>query len=84
LTENAGDEPLYTEGLTSFLCTDEALAIFGAAATEFDTMIPVHGEFQPERSDLRDAHYFNAAALAHTRTFLSHAVKEARRGTPHR
>lgn len=81
---NAGDEPKFTEGLTSFLCTDEALAIFAAAAAEFDSMKLTYGDFQPKRSDGKDAHYTNAAALAHARAFLAHAVKEARRGTPHR
>ncbi len=73
------------DSLTSFLCTDDAKEIFDAAAREFGTLELCHADFKPPRSDNEvDAVKSNAQALKHARSFLRHAVKEARRGTPHR
>ncbi|MBY9064952.1 hypothetical protein K7957_18610 [Sphingomonas yunnanensis] len=73
------------DSLTSFLCTDAARDIYGAAAEEFGSLVPTHKTFKPPRSDGEvEAVKSNEEALDHARAFLRHAVKEARRGTPHR
>jgi tRNA(Arg) A34 adenosine deaminase TadA len=73
------------DSLTSFLCTDDAKAIFDAADQEFKSLKVNHTDFKPTRSDNEvDPVKNNAEALEHARSFLRHAVKEARRGTPHR
>ena len=73
------------DSVTSFLCTDDAREIFDAAAKEFESMAAQHGGFKPPRGDGEvDPVKSNGEALDHARAFLRHAIKEARRGTPHR
>ena len=73
------------DSLTSFLCTDDAREIFEQAAAEFQSMTLDHGDFKPPRGDGEiEPVKSNEEALEHARSFLRHALREARRGTPHR
>jgi len=78
------DADAFTDSLTSFLCTDEAMSIFAKAAEEFKSIELKHPTFVPKRSDREDAFYSNIEALEHARKFLAHAVNQGNRGTPHR
>jgi hypothetical protein len=78
-------KPDVSKGITSFLCTDPAMDIFNAAAAELEHLELRHPEHRPVRSDgLTEGVLSNVEALSHVRAFLLHAVREARRGTPHR
>ncbi len=79
-----GDKPVYTRGITSFLCTDEALTIFKAATDELTSMALTFPRFAPPRTDKEPASFSNAGALEHVRKFLAHAINQGHRGTPHR
>lgn len=80
----AGDKNS-SRGITTFLCTDEAKAIFAAAAEELQTITPSEGDHRPPRSDGQvDGVKSNTEVLDHVRGFLHHAVTMGRRGTPHR
>lgn len=72
------------DSLTSFLCTDEAKAIFDSGAQEFANMKLANEQWTPTRGDGLPATMTNAKALEHAQAFLSHAISTARRGTPHR
>jgi tRNA(Arg) A34 adenosine deaminase TadA len=81
----ANDRPQRSPSITSFLCTDVALEIFEAASQELEAFEPAYPDHRPVRSDGRvDGVFTNSEALSHVRAFLHHAVKEARRATPHR
>lgn len=67
----------YDSGITSFLCTDGARAIFGEAAQAFSTMSA--GTFCPEGSRMT-----NADCLQHARDFYRYADLEGYRGSPHK
>lgn len=74
-----------SRGITTFLCTDEALDIFAAAAAELGAIELKHADHRPPRSDGEtEGVKSNAEVLAHVRGFLAHAVTMGRRGTPHR
>lgn len=78
------DQPVYTKGLTSFLCTDDAKDLFTAAANELQSMVLKHANYAPDRSDGTPATFTNAGALEHAKMFLAHALNQGNRGTPHR
>lgn len=83
----AKDEPKYTGGLTSFLCTDNAKSIFDAAGTELETLNLAHADFAPVLSEpgkQEQRAFSNEWVLAHAKKFLDHALKQGNRGTPHR
>ena len=77
-------KPYYTDGITSFLCTDEALAVFTAASAELQSMVLSYPDYAPTRSDGQPAFYTNAGALVHVKMFLAHALNQGHRATPHR
>jgi hypothetical protein len=74
-----------SKSITSFLCTDQAQAIFEAGSREFATMTPQHAAHRPARTDGQTAGVLsNLESLTHARSFVAHVVAESRRGTPHR
>lgn len=74
-----------SKGITTFLCTDEAKAIFAAAGEEFRKIELQFANHRPPRTDGHtDGVKSNGEVLVYLRKFLDHAVTMARRGTPHR
>jgi tRNA(Arg) A34 adenosine deaminase TadA len=72
------------QGITSFLCTDIAKAIFAAARDELETFELHYGDFAPPKSDGKATGVkSNAYVLGHVRSFLTHVTKQGTRGTPH-
>lgn len=72
--------------ITSFLCTDEAQALFDAARSDLDKYKPQFPTFKPRAADgteVPDA-LTNDQALQHMRRFLDYALVEGHRGTPHK
>ncbi|MCA1815999.1 MAG: hypothetical protein LC746_06255, partial [Acidobacteria bacterium] len=87
------NEPFYTNGaakdnaqsITSYLCTDEALAIYDAGRAEFASLKPAHPEHKPATDPASHTHALtNERALANARTFLDYATSLGKRGTPHK
>ncbi len=66
--------------ITSFLCTDLALANFKSGRETLDTMSLAHADYRPEGQGMQS----NAEVLTQARNFLNYALTEGRRGTPHR
>lgn len=71
--------------ITSFLCTDDALDIYEAAAAEFKKFDLQHGGYTPEisvpdKTRLKN----NAAALKEAQMFLDYAINRGFRASPHR
>lgn len=86
-------EPFYTNGaakdnsqsITSYLCTDAALAIYNAGCEEFRTLKPAHPEHKPATDTASHSHALtNERALSNARTFLDYATSLGKRGTPHK
>lgn len=72
--------------ITSFLCTDEAQSLFNAARSELDNYKPKFPTFRPAAADgteVADA-LTNEQALQHIKRFLTYAIMEGHRGTPHK
>ncbi|WP_247256539.1 deaminase [Pseudomonas moorei] len=74
----AGGKPSTSASITSFLCTDTALAIFKSTATTFESMQLTYPDWQP-----KDGTLTNKQALEHVRSFRTYASMSGRRGTPH-
>lgn len=76
----------FSSSMTSFLCTDEARKIFGAAHDELYTFTPKYGDFRPAASvTLPDGDVLsNEEVLTHLQRFLEYAVTKGQRGTPHK
>ncbi|HEY0098582.1 MAG TPA: deaminase [Pyrinomonadaceae bacterium] len=85
-----GGKPDHSKSITSFLCTKAARDIYGEAAAAFaeylndenklehPTFKPLDKDGQPVKTALT-----NRQSLAELKCFLSYAVGNGRRGTPH-
>lgn len=72
--------PIASPAVTSFLCTDEAKAIYASAAAELDAWDTTeHPEYQPNPSALT-----NQQVLVEARDFLDWVNRLDNRGAPHR
>lgn len=76
----------HSPAITSYLCTDDAMAIFADAAAELERITVRFSAYQP-----RDASgqkipkaRTNADVLDHVGRFLKYAIACGHRGTPHR
>jgi tRNA(Arg) A34 adenosine deaminase TadA len=72
----------FTTSITSFLCTKAARDIFSRGAQEFAAFKVQHPTWKPDVGTLTQL--TNAAVLKECQHFVEYAIKEARRGTPHR
>ncbi|MGC4121233.1 MAG: hypothetical protein QM765_42985 [Myxococcales bacterium] len=73
--------------VTSYLCTDEAMAIFEQAASDFlaKPFDLSHADFIPTEKGKRvDGAMSNAAVLSHLQRFFKYASEIGERGTPHK
>jgi len=74
-----------TQSITSFLCTDDAKAIFEQANTEFSAYKVKHPGFKPNgNGDGSSGMLSNQEALEHIRHFYDYASLYGRRGTAHK
>ena len=76
-----------TPSITSFLCTDAALAIYDQATQEFlaVTKLSSPGYRRPARDgQVPETALTNDEVLTEVRQFRDYALAEGRRGTPHR
>lgn len=78
ISPKSGEKPVTSASMTSFLCTDTALAIFKSAATAFEGLQLSYPDWQPKEGVLT-----NKQALEHVRSFRAYASASGRRGTPH-
>ena len=78
-------KPDSSSGITSFLCTDAARAIFSKARDELGSLTLQHGGFAPPKAGSDNADVkTNADVLGHVRSFLAHVLRQGTRATPHR
>jgi tRNA(Arg) A34 adenosine deaminase TadA len=88
-------KPFYTDpkgvvspdpSITSFICTDAALAIYTAAQTQLSTFQVAFPAYCPPSSTgiVLPGTLSNADVLADVQQFLSYAANCAHRGTPHK
>ena len=92
--DNVGTTPFYTKGtqkpdtaqsITSFLCTDEALSIFQAAAAQLSQMQLKYPDYTPLDSTTNQPRGLNnQSALEHSQQFFIYASHLGLRGTPHK
>jgi tRNA(Arg) A34 adenosine deaminase TadA len=84
--EKGKDEPKpnFDPSITSFLCTDQALKIFSAAAIEFDGMALTFKNGKPASPDKNKDPWTNEECLSHAREFYDYANVEGFRGSPHK
>src|SRR5260370_28302927 len=74
-----------SQSITSYLCTDNALAIFQRAVEKFRSYVVEYPDFRPTDSGSGDARLLtNAKVKAHTQSFYEYALQCGRRGTPHK
>jgi tRNA(Arg) A34 adenosine deaminase TadA len=73
--------PIYTQSITSFLCTDAALDIFEAGAAEFDKMQLKHPA--AKSANLPEV-WSNKQCLEEAKKFFSYASILGFRGSPHK
>jgi hypothetical protein len=71
----------FAPSITSFLCTDDAFAIFSAGADELKNM---ELKFPAERNPTKQMSWTNQQCLDHTRRFFDYADVEGFRGSPHK
>ncbi|KWV91768.1 deaminase [Erythrobacter sp. YT30] len=77
-------EELRTSSITSFLCTEAALAPFSRAAQAFRDMELEVPKYRPAKEGKTDGPISNKCALREAREFVEYAKKKGSRGTPHR
>jgi tRNA(Arg) A34 adenosine deaminase TadA len=85
-------QPFYVNGtvkdqaqsITSFLCTDDARAIFEQANTELNRYKVKHPGFKPDDGSGSSGMLSNQEALEHIRQFYDYASLYGRRGTAHK
>jgi tRNA(Arg) A34 adenosine deaminase TadA len=80
-------KPDKSPSITSFLCTDEALAVFAEGGWQLEAMTSVqHPQFVPACSngETMAATMPNADVLEHVKRFYRYATTSGRRGTPHK
>ena len=71
----------FAPSITSFLCTDDAFAIFSAGADELKNM---ELKFPAERNPTKQLSWTNQQCLDHARRFFDYADVEGFRGSPHK
>jgi len=71
-------EPVFTQSITSFLCTDDALEVFKDGAKAFHEL-----NASSDRSTEEEA-WTNDECLDEARTFFKYADTEGFRGSPHK
>jgi hypothetical protein len=71
-------EPVFTQSITSFLCTDDALEVFMEGAKAFREL-----NASSDRSSEKEA-WTNDKCLDEARTFFNYADVEGFRGSPHK
>jgi len=76
-----GGPPDFAPSITSFLCTDDAYAIFSAGADELKNM---ELKFPAERNPTKQMSWTNQQCLDHARRFFDYADVEGFRGSPHK
>ncbi len=79
----SGGDPAQWSGsnsITSFLCTDLACDPCKSGRASLDGMVLKHGDYRPEGVGMLS----NGEELLQVRSFLTYALTEGRRGTPHR
>lgn len=71
--------------VTSFLCTDAALAIFTKGRQEFSTFVCAEATrtYAPTNEKTGVSAMTNEQVLLHAKQFLDYGIKAAQRGTPH-
>jgi tRNA(Arg) A34 adenosine deaminase TadA len=87
------EQPFYVDGavkdqtqsITSFLCTDDARAIFEEASAELDSYKLKYPQFKPSDNGQESSRMLtNAGVLEHVRRFKDYACIRGRRGTAHK
>ena len=73
-----------SSSITSFLCTDDAKAIFDEAAARLGAFAPAYPAYVPAQSPGGLPGLSNADVLKQAKQFRVYAAQAARRGTPHR
>ena len=74
-----------TQSITSFLCTDDARAIFEEASTTLDSYKLKYPEFKPtDNGQESPGMLTNRRVLEHVRSFKDYACVYGRRGTAHK
>jgi len=76
-----GSDPDYAPSITSFLCTDNAYAVFDRGADEFTRLTL---QYPTERGPHSPSGWTNQECLAEARRFFQYADVEGFRGTPHK
>jgi tRNA(Arg) A34 adenosine deaminase TadA len=71
------------KAITSFLCTDDAQAIYDRARQEFEGYTCAYPEYAPQNAKTKHLAKSNLDVLNHARRFYEYAVTAAQRGTPH-
>jgi tRNA(Arg) A34 adenosine deaminase TadA len=88
-------KPFYTDGtpesvdkdpsITSYLCTDEAMDIFGKGAKEFQAVKVKYASYRPlDEGKKNNQVLTNGEVLKHVRDFFAYASVSGQRGTPHK
>jgi hypothetical protein len=77
-------EPDVSASLTSFLCTEEARAIFQSGADDHRALVEAGGLEHPDyRPADAPAPLTNAEVVAEAGDFLTYAINHGSRATPH-
>src|SRR5581483_6158417 len=76
--------PDIAPSITSFLCTDDARAVFRDACTEFEGYKPCAPTYRPPAEAGRSPPLTNAQVLEHVTRFRIYATRQGCRGTPHK
>jgi tRNA(Arg) A34 adenosine deaminase TadA len=74
-----------SQSITSFLCTDQAEAIFDRALEELKHFTLKYPDYKPQDTNADDPRLLtNVQVQQHTRNFFTYASVSGRRGTPHK
>jgi len=82
-----GDKSLWSDSITSYLCTREAYLFFVQAAQELESLVLKYPAYQPKNETkipTGKPPLTNQEALDRARKFFEYATRSGRRGTPHR
>jgi len=83
--DSTGQNPDNSQSITSFLCTDDAKAIFDRALEEFQTYDLKYGSYKPlDDGKLNPRMLTNEQVLKHVRDFYTYASACGHRGTAHK
>lgn len=84
-TDSDGQNPDNSQSITSFLCTDEAKAIFDRAFQEFQEFKVKFGNYRPLDNGMPNPRMLtNEQVLGHVREFFKYASACGHRGTAHK